>query len=523
MSTGETGVSNIAEAIVAVWKSAGARVAARSADSDRAISGAELVDEVLRISRALRQAGVSMGERVALCSGNDPRFVTAYYGILHAGAVVVPFNTRVPGALLTELIKRSGAVGAIVVARPSSEGAEAIVEAALDAVPGFVWCDGIEQLPGAARVQSLDDVLASTVNEGASVGAATGLNSEALLLGTSGTTGPGKGVRLSHGNLFAAAGSFGKRVALNEKTNAFIAFPLASSFGQSALLTGSLLRGGMVTLHEPYRPATVYGALLQGEVTHFVGVPTMYAALAHYIRQQGGQSSEARERLGALWYGVGGAPVPRSIVEIFDEEFGWNLRQGYGLTETGSISTFNSHARSTKPESAGPPLEGCTIEVIDANGNAVPQGHHGEIVITGPNVMIGYVGDAPIEGQRLRTGDIGYLDEDGHVVVVDRIKDLIIRGGENLFPRFIESVIAKIDGVIQAAVVGKADEYYGEVPVAFVAVSDTSLTASAIRERLAAELPASAVPVEVHFVAELPLGATGKILKRELRQLLAGA
>lgn len=510
--------SNVAAAVVDRWEDAGARTAIRSADTGAILSGCELVDGIQAIAGALRAAGIKPGARIGLVCGNDPAFVTTYYGILYAGAVAVPLSLRLPPAMYPRALHDAAVQGVILIARPALDDMHALIESILSISPAFLWVDADAPMPARKGTRLLKEVLANA--NGTDFPLMLPKDSEAIILGTSGTTGPGKGVRLSHGNLLAGAGGFGRRVQFAPDTNALIAFPVASSFGQIALLSGALLQGGMATLHEPYKPGLVLETLLSGDVTHFVGVPTMYAALAQRMRQPGVLDDTARALLSKLFYGVGGATVPTSLVEIFAEEFGMLLRQGYGLTETASVASFNGHGPAGKPESAGPPLDTCHAEIVDESGTLVPPGESGEIVICGGNIMLGYLDQPALPESRLRTGDLGYVDEQGHIVVVDRLKDLIIRGGENIYPRLVESLIMRVPGVTHAAVVGKPDDYYGEVPVAFVVRTNDSVTEDAIRASLTAQLPATNIPVACHFVPEVPLGPTGKILKRELRQRL---
>lgn len=509
---------NVAAAVVERWQDAGTRIAIRSADTGATISACELVDTIKAIAGALRAEGIKPGARIGLVCGNDLAFVTTYYGILYAGAVAVPLSLRLPPAMYARALYEAAVQGVILIGRPALDDLGPLMESILEISPGFLWVDADAPVPAREGTRLLAEVLANS--DRTALPSMLQKDSEAIILGTSGTTGPGKGVRLSHGNLLASAGGFGRRVQFSRSTNALIAFPVASSFGQIALLSGSLLHGGMATLHEPYKPSLVLESLLSGVVTHFVGVPTMYAALAQRMRQPGVLNDASRALLETLFYGVGGATVPTSLIEMFDEEFGMTLRQGYGLTETAAVASFKGHGPAGNPESAGAPLDTCRVEIVDESGNLVEPGESGEIVICGANIMLGYLDQPALKEPRLRTGDLGYVDEQGHIVVVDRLKDLIIRGGENIYPRLVESLIMRLPGVTHAAVVGKHDDYYGEVPVAFVVRTNDSVTESAILASLTSQLPATNIPVACYFVQEVPLGPTGKILKRELRQRL---
>jgi len=485
------------------------------------LTGRALVAGIEDVSRALQATGVQPGDRVALWCGNDIRFVTGLYGIQHAGAAAVPINPRLPAEAVAEVLRRAAVRGVLVMGGDGTAIADAHWDAFLDTPGEFVWIDDVEAPRDHRAVASLPERIAAARAVG-EVAVEVGGDGEATIVGTSGTTGPGKAVRLSHGNVATASGDFADRVSIGAASNVLIALPLSSSFGHIALLTGALLRGAAVTLLPRFSPGAVLDAYLQHGVTHTVMVPTMYAAVAQAIEERGGLDGGERTVLGRAWYGVGGAPMPTSLTHRFDEQHGIHIRQGFGMTETASVASFNDIGRAPKPESAGSPLPCCQFEIVDETGKALPANAQGELVVTGDNVMLGYIGETALPRPgRLHTGDIGYLDENGHLVLVDRIKDVIIRGGENIYPRPIESVIGQVDGVAQAALVGKPDDFYGEVPVAFIVRKRDDLTEQQILDAVAPHIAASARPVEFRFVDALPLGPTGKILKRQLRDTLS--
>jgi long-chain acyl-CoA synthetase len=509
---------NVAAAVVALWEGAGTRVAIRSADTGDELTATALADGIRRVAAALRTAGIVPGDRVALSCGNVPAFAVFYYGIMQAGAVAVPLNPRMPAQAVTASLRQADVRGALYIAKPGAESeAGEIVEAFLAAAPDFLWVDNVAPPPGRERVSPLATILEDADPQQGHA-EPTPPTAEAVVIGTSGTTGPGKGVRLSHENVYAAGKGFGERAEFSMASNVLIVMPLSSSFGQVALLTGSLLHGSLATISEPFKPPVVAETLAHHGITHFVGVPTMYAALKPALHAL--TAPDARERLRAIWYGVGGAPVPDGLPATFAAEFGMPLRQGYGLTETASVTTFNRFALPEKAHSAGPPLKGSAIVITGNDGAPVPPGETGEVVVCGANVMLGYLGQPPLTEQRLPTGDIGWVDEEGHLYIVDRLKDLIIRGGENIVPRQVEALLCAMEGVTHAAVIGKPDAYYGEVPVAYLVCSGAVPSLEAVQARLREVLPPAAIPVAVYPIGQLPLGPTGKILKRELREKL---
>lgn len=494
------------------------RTAVCSVDNNELLDCETLLKSIREIAGALHNNGLIAGQRVALVGMNSPGFVKAYYGILYAGGVVVPLSSKLPPLLYARAIDDAKVDGLIIVDYDKIPNASNLLEAVLEARLRFIWCESSGELLDYPAIKSLSQQCRNALP--AKTAALQPANAEAVILGTSGTTGPGKGVRLSHHNLLAGSKGFATRVMLSSSSNVLIAMPLSSSFGQIAMLTGALVSGGLVTLHEPFKPQRVVENLLRQDVTHFVGVPTMYSAMTPILSRVCGEDKSLTYNLQKRFYGIGGATVPPALVEQYSETYGISLRQGYGLTETASIASFTAPEAISNSYHAGPPIDDCTIEILGETGKPKPLGQTGEIVVCGKNVMIGYLGQPELQEQRFPTGDIGYKDASGNVVIVDRIKDLIIRGGENIYPRAVESCITQVQGVVAAAVVGEQDDYYGEVPIAFVVASNGVAKENEIRQFLASHMPLSNRPVRYFFVEELPMGPTGKVLKRELRSLL---
>ncbi len=510
--------NNVAFGVLERLDAMGDRPAVDSADSDETMTGTAMARAIRAIAAALRAAGIVPGCRVGLCCDNKIDFVAPYFGILQAGGAAVALNYRLPPAYMAGALAQANVRG-VIACRPHKGGdASEHIAAILEHTHGFVWTGNGQPAPESDRVRPL----AAAVQEAAGWSQETQpttLGEEASIVSTSGTTGPGKGVRISHGNVLALAGSVARATSLGPASKPLIGFPLSSSFGQFAHLTGGLIHGAPVTVHQPFNPERILHALTARGCTHFAAVPTVWLALVPHIRAL--QDERALETLRQGWFSIGAAPVPASITTMYWQEFGIVLRQGYGLSETSAISAFAGSDAYQHPDSTGKPIDCATIEILDPDGQAVPPGTYGEVVISGKHIMLGYVGSEPLPGQRLHTGDVGYMDEDGRLYIVDRLKDLIIRGGENVLPREVESCLLMMPEIAQAAVVGKPDERYGEVPVAFLVAADGEHPSSAIlRERLAATLPAAAVPVGYCYTDSLPLGPTGKVLKRELRQRL---
>jgi long-chain acyl-CoA synthetase len=295
--------------------------------------------------------------------------------------------------------------------------------------------------------------------------------------------------------------------------------PLFHVFGLSSVLDLSVRHGCSLVLVPRFEPEAVIGAIEERRGTIFFGVPTMYVALLEHDTA-GRDMSSLR---GAI---SGGASIPGEVIRAFERKFpGVAILEGYGLSETASTTTFNVNVEQRKVLSVGRPIWGVTVKVVDADGIQLPRGaeHVGEIVIRGHNVMKGYykkpeaTADSMVDGW-FRSGDLGYQDHEGYVYIVDRLKDLVIRAGYNVYPREVEEVLYEHPDVVEAGVIGRPDDRLGEEVVAYVALRPgAATTPSELSAHCKARLAAYKYPREIHVIPELPKGPTGKILKRELR------
>jgi long-chain acyl-CoA synthetase len=339
----------------------------------------------------------------------------------------------------------------------------------------------------------------------------------ALLIYTSGSTGRPKGVMLDHANLAAMAASIGAAVKLGPDDNCLLVLPL---FHVNAILVSCLapmMAGGQVTILPRFAPDTFLAALSRYRATYFSAVPAIYARLAELPAERLGDTSSVRFAV------CGAAPVSAELLRRSETRFGFPVIEGYGLTEGTCASAINPLNGIRKPGTVGVALPGQRVATMRADGSFAAIGEPGEVVIKGPNVMRGYLGrpeataEAIVDGW-LHTGDVGVLDADGYLRIVDRIKDMIIRGGENIYPKEIESVLARHDAVLEAAVIGVPHEIYGEVPAAYVvAYPDTSVTAEELLELCRRNLTKIKLPTAIHIVPELPKNAVGKTDKPALR------
>ena len=294
------------------------------------------------------------------------------------------------------------------------------------------------------------------------------------------------------------------------------ALPLFHSFGQTCVMNATLGGGGTMTLIPRFEPDKALEIIARDRVNIFQGVPTMYGAMLH-LPDRGNYDVSSLELCAS-----GGSAMPVGVMRGFEEAFGCMILEGYGLSESSPVASFNHRDRERKPGSIGTPIAGVEMKVVDDDGAEVPQGEVGEIVIRGHNVMKGYwqrpqeTAETIVDGW-LHTGDMARVDEDGYFFIVDRKKELIIRGGYNVYPREVEEVLYEHPGVREAAVLGvPSDEYGEEVAAAVSLAAGATVTADELRDYVRERVAAYKYPRRVWFVDDLPKGPTGKILKREI-------
>jgi len=483
---------------------------------DTTLTYAHLQGSVRRFGGALRGLGLQPGQRIALLLPNVPHFTIAYFGALHAGNVVAPLNVLLTADEIQYHLDDADAVALVAW--------EGFGEAAAAAVRRSEGCQHLILVKA--------DPKDATAPEGAHSFAAlmagatplqdyhpTSPDDTAVLLYTSGTTGRPKGAELTHFNLFYNAEFVCRRLVPGVGQRVALAtLPLFHSFGQTVVQNATLALGGMVLLL-PRFDATAALSLMQKErVTLFAGVPTMYFALLHH-------PEAGTYDLSSLRYCVsGGSAMPVEVMKAFDTKFNVNILEGYGLSETSPVASFNRLDRPKKAGSIGLPIWGVELRLVDAAGAVVTDADvPGEIQVKGHNVMKGYykrpeaTAEAIVDGW-FATGDIAVRDSDGYYFIVDRKKDMIIRGGFNVYPREIEEVLYGHPAIAEAAVIGVPHPSHGEEVKAVVVLKPG---ATAIEEELRAycqqRLAAYKYPRVVEIRAELPKGPTGKILKRELR------
>jgi len=491
-------VTNFAQELLAAAADAPDRPAVRL--DDHTLSYAALDGAVARAAGLLRERGVKAGDRVGMQLPNVPYFPIVYYALLRLGAIVVPMNPLLKGNEVAYHLSDAGARLMVgwhefeqhARAGSNDAGAECIL----------VEPEGVEdRLDRATPIENVEE---------------RADDDAAVIIYTSGTTGTPKGATLTHANLRSGAQVGRDLVDAGPDSVVVATLPLFHVFGMNTVMNTALVARGLITLVPRFEPAKVLEVIERDSATTFAGVPTMYAGLLNH-------PDRGRHDYSALELCIsGGSALPVEVLRGFDEAFGAKILEGYGLSETTGMASFNQRDRERKPGSIGMPAGGTEMKVVDDDGTEVPQGEPGEIVMRGPFVMKGYWNrdDATDEVMRdgwFHTGDIATVDDDGYFFIVARKKDLIIRGGYNVYPREIEELLFTHPGVLEAAVVGVPHDSLGEeVGAAVVLRDDEHATPDELRDFAKSKLAAYKYPRIVWLLDELPKGPTGKILKREI-------
>jgi long-chain acyl-CoA synthetase len=484
---------------------------------------AQLNATAARVAAGLHAMGIRAGDHVALSCPNVPWFPIVYFGILKAGAVVVPLNVLLKPREIAYHLKDSHAKACFAFeGTPELPIAQMVKTACVEAsCPNLIVmpCDPQAPPAGETSIGSMMRDVAGFVPPRREP------QDTAVILYTSGTTGYPKGAELTHDNMAGnAQTTHGMFMAAfdggTSQRSTLVTLPLFHSTAQTAQMNAGFYGGFRLVLMPRFDAAAVLDAFVKEQIGFWIGVPTMYWALLQLARSSERDMREAAKSLKLCV--SGGAPMPIEVLRGFEEAFDARIVEGYGLSETAPVAAFNQLQRPSKPGTVGLPIFGVDIRCFDEHDNPVAPGKRGEVVIRGPNVMKGYYNrpDATAEATRggwFRTGDIGQFDEDGYLAIVDRKKDMILRGGVNVYPREIEEVLMSHPAVGLVAVIGVPDERLGEEIKAFVVrragaeVTGDELVAWA-REQMAA----FKYPRHVEFRDTLPMSATGKVLKREL-------
>ena len=470
---------------------------------ERELTYAALDVATARAAGLMRAKGVRPGDRVGIMLANVEYFPIAYFGALRAGAVVVPLNPLLKEREVAFALADSGA--RLLVAWHASADAAHAGSDQTGAECVLVEPGPFEALLDRCALQP--DVMARAGEE------------TAVILYTSGTTGSPKGAELTHDNLLRNVEASLDVFGMGAAAVTLGALPLFHAFGQTCAMNATIAAGGMLTLLPRFDGTKALEIIERDRVTIFEGVPTMYAAMLHSSRANEVDTSTLAVCVS------GGAAMPVELMRAFEARFGCQVLEGYGLSETSPVASFNRRDRRRKPGSIGLPVDGVEMRVVDEAGAEVGHGEVGEIAIRGHNVMNGYWRRPDATAEVLdcdgwfRTGDMGRVDEDGYFFIVDRKKELVIRGGYNVYPREIEEVLYEHPDVAEAAVIGIPHDELGEEVAAAVALKEgADTTPDEIRSFVKERVAAYKYPRHVWLVEELPKGPTGKILKREIRR-----
>jgi len=492
---------NLARILTETAAKHGDRIAIKLDDTEVPYS---VLDEgSARFAGLLKEKGFQPGDRVGVMLPNVPYFAIAYYGTLRAGGTVVPMNVLLKGRETAFYLTDPGAK--VVVAwhdfmDAAEQGAQ---EAGAEAIP--------------VKPGEFEELLAG-VSEPYRELAEVDEHDTAVILYTSGTTGKPKGAELTHFNMYKnlsiAADSLGQ---ISEEDVLLGALPLFHSFGQTCSLNACMYKGAKLSMIPRFDPDKALEIIGRDKVTLFQGVPTMFNAMLN------AQSADSADVSSLRLCMSGGSAMPEQVMRAFEEKFGCKVLEGYGLSETSPVASFNHPDKENKPGSIGTPIEGVEMKLIDDEGNEVPEGEVGEIAIRGHNIMKGYwnredaTKESIDEDGWFKSGDMARRDEDGYYFIVDRKKELIIRGGYNVYPREIEEVLYEHEAIAEAAVVGIPDESMGEeIGAAVVLKAGESAEPDEIKAFVKEQVANYKYPRKLWVVDELPKGPTGKILKREI-------
>jgi long-chain acyl-CoA synthetase len=490
---------NLATVLTDTAAEHGDRVAIKLDDVE--LTYAQLDGASAHVAGLLKSKGVEPGDRVGIMLPNVPYFPVVYYGALRAGAVVVPMNVLLKGREV-EFYLKDPESKVLFAWGDFGEAAEKGAEDT-DAEVILVKPGEFEDIVGAA-----DPVTEVADRDG---------DDTAVILYTSGTTGTPKGAELTHDNLMSNVETILDTLIQIEPDDVVLgALPLFHSFGQTCGLNACMKAGGTLTLLPRFDPDKAFRIIQRDRVTIFEGVPTMYVGMLHSDKADDADTSCLRLCVS------GGSAMPGEVLRSFEDKFSCKILEGYGLSETSPVASFNHPDRERKVGSIGTPIAGVEMRVVDEDGKDVPEGDVGEIAIKGPNVMKGYwrKDDATAEAIKdgwFHTGDMAKVDDEGYFFIVDRKKELIIRGGYNVYPREVEEALYEHPAVQEAAVVGVPDDKMGEeVGAAVVLKQGEDVSVDELRDFVKGEVASYKYPRKIWIVDELPKGPTGKILKREV-------
>lgn len=485
---------------------------------------AELDGAVTRFASGLEKLGIKKGDHIALVLGNTSHFVIGFYGALRVGATVIPINPIYTPDEIGYIVN-NGDVKAVITLDLLVPLFEKMNEH-LPKIEHLIVCEtpqgtnselDVSKLSIYPKMKSFTNVVRA--GEVTFVGPALDDNDVAVILYTSGTTGKPKGAMLTQMNLYSNARDVAEYLKISNSDRVITTLPMFHVFCLTVALNAPLMNGGTMLIVPKFSPKEIFEIAKEYQATVFAGVPTMYNFLLQYPE---GNPEDLRSLRLCI---SGGSAMPVALLKSFEQKFNVLVSEGYGLSEASPVTCFNPLDRPRKPGSIGANIVNVENKVVNEDGDEVPIGQVGELVVRGPNVMKGYYNmpeetAATLRNGWLYTGDLARMDEEGYFYIVDRKKDMIIVGGYNVYPREVEEVLYNHPDIVEAAVVGVPDPEQGEAVLCYVVRKNDRLTEENLLAYCREHLAKYKLPSKIEFIEELPKNTTGKILRRALKDLV---
>ena len=517
---------SIAPNLAALAESAAERFGERTSMyfDGKAVSNFAILERARRLQGAFMDLGLEKGKIASLCMVNHPYVFSVFGGAFRSGGTIVPAMFQLTASELRYIFAHTESMGIITDAMLVEKIREAVE--GLDHVQWLAVAGGENNAEANPREYRLEDLMAQ--DEETTIARIDADEDVAVMLYTSGTTGRPKGVMLTHANLLASAeaGLDAAELHLREHPMRSVsALPMAHIFGVGVMNGGYSLPNeyapGYAVMEAMFDPERIMQLIDEHKCTDFACVPTMVTMMLNH------PNFDKYDLTSLFKIDVGAAPLPEEVARAFSEKAQCRIKELYGMTENAGIGTSARTSMPYHPGSAGLAYKGMELRIFDDDDQELPAGKPGEIVTKGPSTMKGYFKNPKataeaMKGGWLHTGDIGYLDEEGWLYVVDRKKDMILKGGENIYPAEIENILYKHPQVAEAAVIGVPHDVYGEDVAAFVVkTGDGDLSEEEVIAFVKKDITSFKAPAQVHFIKHLPKSGVGKILRRELRDMVA--
>jgi len=478
----------------------------------------DLAKQINRLANGLRKFGIAKGERIFVALENCPEFILSFFAVMQMKAILVPVSSQYTSHELSMIIK--DASPAVVITDHRTAPLFARLRETIDIPKGII---SIGPHQADSDFYSFEQILASGENNFTLADPLEEDDVVEILYTHSNMVTP-QGVQLTNNNLYSNALAFAELCRLTPKDRSLLVAPVYQSAAQTFVMNSSLLAGATLVIHDDWRgPEAVLSAIQEEKITFFFGPPTMYALLVDCFDSQRFDTGSWRVAFSAA------ASLPPEIFWEFEKRFGFQITEGYGLTQASPLVCSNSIDGPKKVGSVGVPVPGVKIKIVDYEDKEVLPGQVGEIVVSGPNVMKGYYNrkeetEWVMRNGWLHTDDLAYMDDDGYVYIIDRKKDLIIRGGLNVHPREIEDILYTHPKIFDVAIIGVPDPVWGEEVMAVVHLrEDQEMTAQELQAYCQDKLASYKIPRYVHFVEDMPKTSSGKLLKYELKQMIEAA